>query len=53
MSLRIKVKHILNSRIKRLLPAYVTFGQNRNDRSGALFKAWGMALTNQLRGGVL
>lgn len=51
MSIKSKVKQILDPQIKRLLPAYVTFDQNRNDRPGALFKAWGMAFTNQLGGG--
>ena len=35
---------------RRVLPSYVTFDQNRNDRSGALYKAWGHVISNNLRG---
>jgi len=34
-----------------MLPAGVTFGPNRNDRVGALHRAWGYVITNQIRGG--
>ena len=51
MNLKRKIKQFLERPIKRLLPNYVVFDQNRNDRSGALFKAWGHVITNKMGGG--
>ena len=51
MDLIRKIKQFLEPQIKRLLPNYVVFDQNRNDRSGALFKAWGHVITSQMEGG--
>ena len=48
MKLEKKIKQFLERPIKRLLPNYVVFDQNRNDRSGALFKAWGHVITNKM-----
>ena len=46
-----KIKGSIDTVIKYFLQSYVTFDQNRNDRSGALYKAWGMAVTNKIWGG--
>ena len=35
----------------RLLPTGTGFGPNRNDREGALHRAWGLVFSNQIRGG--
>ena len=50
MRIKGEIKKILAPAIKRALPAYVTFDQNRNDTPGALFKAWGLAIVNQMKG---
>lgn len=34
----------------RLLPSTVVFGLNRNDRTGALHRAWGHVFSSQIRG---
>ena len=36
--------------VEPALPTSVTFGPNRNDRIGALHRAWGHIFTNQIRG---
>ena len=51
MSIKIMIKQFLDPITKLLLPHYIKFDQNRNDRPGALFKAWGHVLTNHIRGG--
>lgn len=37
--------------VLRLIPSYIKFNLNRNDRVGALYKAWGLVLTNKMSGG--
>ncbi|OGQ05125.1 MAG: hypothetical protein A2W61_06305 [Deltaproteobacteria bacterium RIFCSPLOWO2_01_44_7] len=44
------IKNQLKTVFKKVLPSYVTFDQNRNDRSGALHKAWGHIISNNIRG---
>lgn len=43
-----KIKQFLSPLVKRAIPG--TFDENRNDRTGMLFKAWGHVITNQMRG---
>ena len=37
-SIKSKIRKLLHSSVQRILPNYIVFDQNRNDRSGALFK---------------
>jgi hypothetical protein len=50
-ALRSKLRSIREKLANRLLPTGVTFGPNRNDRIGALHRAWGYVVTNRIRGG--
>ena len=50
-SIKTKIKKIIDSQISRVLPGFVVFDQNRNDRAGALFKAWGHVITSHIEGG--
>jgi hypothetical protein len=50
MSVKSKIRKILDPQIRRVLPNYVVFEQNRNDRSGALYKAWGHIISNNITG---
>ena len=45
-------KYFIEPVNSRLLPGFVTFHQNRNDRIGALYKAWGHVINSNM-GGVL
>jgi len=49
-ALRSKLRSIREKLANRLLPTGVTFGPNRNDRIGALHRAWGYVVTNRIRG---
>jgi hypothetical protein len=51
MSVKSQIKKFFEPCISRILPSYVTFDQNRNDRAGALFKAWGLVITSRIQGG--
>jgi len=49
-SIKSKIRKLLQSSVQRILPNYIVFDQNRNDRSGALFKAWGHVVSNNIIG---
>ena len=46
-----KVKELIDWCLKKGFPTYITHGTNRNDREGALYRAWGHVVTNNLKGG--
>ena len=50
MNLKRKIKQFIEPGINHLLPFFVTFPQNRNDRIGALYKAWGHVINSNLGG---
>ncbi len=50
MNLKRKIKQFIEPGINRLLPFFVTFSQNRNDRIGALYKAWGHVINSNMGG---
>ena len=45
-----KIIVLLRSQTIRFLPNYIRVDQNRNDRSGALHKAWGHIISNNIKG---
>jgi len=49
--IKTKIKKLIDSQMKRVLPGYVVYDQNRNDRAGALCKAWGHVITSHIEGG--
>jgi len=51
MTLKSRLKKLIEPPVKSLLPYYIKFDQNRNDRPGAVFKAWGLVVTNKMKGG--
>ena len=50
MNLKKKIKQFIEPGILRLLPGFVKDSQNRNDRIGALYKAWGHVINSNLGG---
>ena len=50
MNLKRKIKQLIDPLTTRLLPSWVKFHQNRNDRIGALYKAWGHVINSNMRG---
>ena len=48
MNLKKKIKQFIEPGIIRLLPGFVKSSQNRNDRIGALYKAWGHVINSNL-----
>ena len=50
MNLKKKIKQFIEPGILRLLPGFVKSPQNRNDRIGALSKAWGHVISSNLGG---
>ena len=49
MNLKSKIKQLLiDPLITPLLPGWAKFPQNRNDRIGALYKAWGHVINSNL-----
>ena len=51
MKIRARLRSVRNKIVGRMLPAGVTAGLNRNDREGALNRAWGHVFTSQIKGG--
>ena len=51
MNIRSRIKRFLEPKILHLLPRHIAFDQNRNDRSGVLYKAWGHVVTSRMAGG--
>ena len=51
MKIKQQIKSIITPYVKKMLPDYVTFDQNRNDRAGALYRAWGLIISNKIAGG--
>ena len=51
MSIKSQVKKLLGRLTTPFLPSHVISDQNRNDRSGALHKAWGITVSNKTWGG--
>ena len=50
MNLKRKIKQFLEQVINWGSPDYFKFHQNRNDRTGALYKAWGHVITSNMGG---
>ena len=50
MNLKKKIKQFIEPGIIRLFPSFVKLPQNRNDRIGALYKAWGHVINSNLGG---
>ena len=50
MNLKRKIKQLIDPLTTRLLPGWVKFPQNRNDRIGALYKAWGHVINSNMGG---
>jgi len=46
-----KVKALIDWCLKKAFPAYITHALNRNDIEGALYRAWGHVVNNNLKGG--
>ena len=46
-----KGKAIIDWFIKKVFPTYISHALNRNDVVGALYRAWGHVVTNDLKGG--
>ena len=49
-NLKNKIILLFRSQVIRFLPNYIRKDQNRNDRSGALYKAWGHIISNNIDG---
>jgi len=45
-----KIILLVRSQTIRFIPNYIRADQNRNDRSGALYKAWGHIISNNIEG---
>ena len=50
MNFKRKIKQFIEPRIISLLLGFVNFPQNRNDRTGALYKAWGHVINSNMGG---
>lgn len=46
-----KTKALIDWCLKKVFPTYITHALNRNDIEGALYRAWGYVVTNNLKGG--
>ena len=50
MNLKRKIKQLIDPLITRLVPGFLKSSQNRNDRIGALYKAWGHVINSNMGG---
>ncbi|NCN08292.1 MAG: hypothetical protein GW938_00455 [Leptospira sp.] len=50
MNLKNIILNKLRKGFTKLIPPHATFDQNRNDRAGALYKAWGHIISNNIKG---